>query len=446
MKFLIKLLCLFCVVFQPTFAAPNPLNDIANQALSGISEDEKTNIKNLELQAQIAKQKRINSEMTYKVMQLKEKVGGLSNNIKINNSDIKYYQQLLSDDVLAKNKSLTSLVDKQKQQLDNQQKTIADLKSQNAQFEQKSNDTTQFNAAKDKHNKQITAQKQQVEELTKALEIQSLKTKSAEQKNSNTRNKTLADQQINAQIERYELLFSQFQQLKTSSEKLKNVINKAKQEKQNLTQQNQTLTAKIKDKDQQIIKIQEKTKFYQARLKDAQSKNAQNKKAQNKKLQNKKAQNKKLQNKKAQNKNIKPQIQDNSNLEKNTEQETQISTDDPKSQFKLANDYSANNNHKMALYWYLKVAEKGYASAQFNVGNMYYNGLGAGKDTNRAFSFYLQSAKQNFVEAQYNVGLMYELGEGVLKDEAQSFYWYGKAAEQGHQKAQKALEKLQNNS
>ncbi|OYU98579.1 MAG: hypothetical protein CFE26_27345, partial [Verrucomicrobiales bacterium VVV1] len=77
---------------------------------------------------------------------------------------------------------------------------------------------------------------------------------------------------------------------------------------------------------------------------------------------------------------------------------------------------------------YLKSAELGFAAAQFNVGNMYANGLGVVRDYFEAALWFRQAADRGVPEAQYNLALAYEIGRGVAKDEASAQKWYRAAA------------------
>ena len=65
-----------------------------------------------------------------------------------------------------------------------------------------------------------------------------------------------------------------------------------------------------------------------------------------------------------------------------------------------------SQNYAEALKWYLKAVEQGDATAQYNLGDLYYKGTGV---------------KRNCIEA--------------LK-------WYRKAAEQGDEDAQKAIRQV----
>ena len=84
-------------------------------------------------------------------------------------------------------------------------------------------------------------------------------------------------------------------------------------------------------------------------------------------------------------------------------------------------------------------AEKGDASAQFDLGVMYANGDGIAKDKTEAVKWYRKAADQGHPTAQSNLGVMYDKGNGVAKDEAEAAKWYRKAADQGDVKAQNNL-------
>lgn len=90
----------------------------------------------------------------------------------------------------------------------------------------------------------------------------------------------------------------------------------------------------------------------------------------------------------------------------------------------------------VALKEFLAAAEKDLASAQFNLGVMYANGVGVPKDDQQAVSWYRKAAEQGHADAQFNLGVMYANGEGVPKDARQAVLWYRKAADQGDADAQ----------
>ena len=81
-------------------------------------------------------------------------------------------------------------------------------------------------------------------------------------------------------------------------------------------------------------------------------------------------------------------------------------------------------------------AEQGDASAQFNLGLMYFEGQGVARDYNQAVKRFQKAAEQGDADAQYNLGFMCFEGLGVTQDYKQAVKWYQKAAEQGDADAQ----------
>ena len=64
----------------------------------------------------------------------------------------------------------------------------------------------------------------------------------------------------------------------------------------------------------------------------------------------------------------------------------------------------------------LEKAQKGDAQAQFDIGNMYYEGEGVSQDYSEAFKWCSKAAKQGHAKAQNYVGLMYLNAQSVKQD------------------------------
>jgi TPR repeat protein len=96
-------------------------------------------------------------------------------------------------------------------------------------------------------------------------------------------------------------------------------------------------------------------------------------------------------------------------------------------------------DYETALQEFLPLAAQGDVTAQFNLGVMYYNGIGVTQDYAEAANWYRKAAEQGNASAQYNLGVMYDNGIGVTQDYAEAVDWYRKAAEQGHASAQTIL-------
>jgi uncharacterized protein len=82
---------------------------------------------------------------------------------------------------------------------------------------------------------------------------------------------------------------------------------------------------------------------------------------------------------------------------------------------------------RKAFKWYLKAAEQGHSSAQYNIGNMYNQGDGTLKNNTQAFKWWKMSAEQGDASAQNNLGWAYGNGKGVVKNLSKSRFWVDKA-------------------
>lgn len=96
----------------------------------------------------------------------------------------------------------------------------------------------------------------------------------------------------------------------------------------------------------------------------------------------------------------------------------------------VAKDYAE------AVNWFRKAAEQGIAMAQNSLGSMYDNGNGVANDYAEAVKWFRKAADQGDAIAQNNLGSMYSNGKGVAKDYAEAVTWYLRAAEQGHVRGQ----------
>jgi len=71
------------------------------------------------------------------------------------------------------------------------------------------------------------------------------------------------------------------------------------------------------------------------------------------------------------------------------------------------------------------------AEAQYFIGEMYYQGQGTLKNTNKAIEWYKKAAAQGEISSMVNLGVAYQLGDGVLSDPDKAFYYFKKAADAG---------------
>ena len=72
----------------------------------------------------------------------------------------------------------------------------------------------------------------------------------------------------------------------------------------------------------------------------------------------------------------------------------------------------------------------GDAGAQYNLGVMYYDGLGVDVNFKKAIEWYEKAAEQGHAHAQNNLAHMSHNGQGVDVNYKKAIEWYEKAAEQ----------------
>ena len=88
-------------------------------------------------------------------------------------------------------------------------------------------------------------------------------------------------------------------------------------------------------------------------------------------------------------------------------------------------------DYQEAVKWHRLAAEQGYASAQYNLGGMYYTGEGVPQDYKEAVKWTRLAAEQGSVEAQYNLGQMYYFSRGVPQDSVLAHMWWNLAGSNG---------------
>jgi len=100
---------------------------------------------------------------------------------------------------------------------------------------------------------------------------------------------------------------------------------------------------------------------------------------------------------------------------------------DATAQFYLGNLYAEGKGVKRddaaAFQWFQRAADKGNASAQYNVGASYAEGVGVDKSVESAAKWFRRAADQGMVFAQLNLGLLYAAGAGVPQDSVEALKW-----------------------
>jgi hypothetical protein len=119
---------------------------------------------------------------------------------------------------------------------------------------------------------------------------------------------------------------------------------------------------------------------------------------------------------------------------------------DATAQFNLGVRYAQGEgvpqDYTEALKWYRKSAEQGNADAYNNIGVMYYNGTSVPQDDIEALKCFRRAAELGDANGQNNVGLMYEYGKGVPQSDYEAARWYHKSAEQGFAVALNSLTRM----
>ena len=85
------------------------------------------------------------------------------------------------------------------------------------------------------------------------------------------------------------------------------------------------------------------------------------------------------------------------------------------------------------------MAQRGDASAQELLGEMYYFGRGVPQNYEEAVKYLRLAAEQGRADAQFKLGVMYSYGKGVAQDNTLSAFWWEKAAAQGNADAKSQL-------
>jgi TPR repeat protein len=87
-------------------------------------------------------------------------------------------------------------------------------------------------------------------------------------------------------------------------------------------------------------------------------------------------------------------------------------------------------------------ADRGFASAQYNLGVSYEHGMGILRDDQQAVRLYRLAADQGHAVAQNSLALRYATGQGVPQDNIEAYKWCSLAAASGNSEAQEFRELL----
>jgi TPR repeat protein len=84
-----------------------------------------------------------------------------------------------------------------------------------------------------------------------------------------------------------------------------------------------------------------------------------------------------------------------------------------------------------AVKWFRRAADQGDATAKFNLAGMYAEGRGVPQDDTEMMKWLRRAADQGIAAAEYTLGVMHAEGRGVPQDDAEAVKWYRRAAGQG---------------
>jgi TPR repeat protein len=108
----------------------------------------------------------------------------------------------------------------------------------------------------------------------------------------------------------------------------------------------------------------------------------------------------------------------------------------PEAQYQLARTLVTRQGagpaqYTEALKWYRKSAGRSYAQAQYELGQIFYDGILVKKDYSEAFKWFRKAAMRNMLAAQFYLGLCYQDGLGVKQSDAEAYYWLSLAKHRG---------------
>ena len=102
---------------------------------------------------------------------------------------------------------------------------------------------------------------------------------------------------------------------------------------------------------------------------------------------------------------------------------TKAERGDASAQFDLGNFYFKATNFVLAVQWFQKSAQQGLAAAQSQLGIFYQNGYGVPRDNEQAAKWFSKAAHQGDKVGQTMLGICYDLGQGVPLNEVEAYKW-----------------------
>lgn len=116
-------------------------------------------------------------------------------------------------------------------------------------------------------------------------------------------------------------------------------------------------------------------------------------------------------------------------------------------QFDLAQMYSqgigGEQNSQVAWRWLLQSANGGNAAAMLDIGMRYESGVSQAQNFVMALSWYRKAAAAGHAVASFNIATMYIMGSGVARDLVRGYAWYVFADKLGSAAAVPRLDQLE---
>lgn len=104
--------------------------------------------------------------------------------------------------------------------------------------------------------------------------------------------------------------------------------------------------------------------------------------------------------------------------------------------------YYGTRETAQAIDWFRKAAARGYAPAEFQMGQLHDFGFGVTQDDGQALDWYRKAAGHGSAAAQRAVGEFYRKGRAVTADPAEAARWYRQSADGDDLQAQYQLGQL----
>lgn len=119
-------------------------------------------------------------------------------------------------------------------------------------------------------------------------------------------------------------------------------------------------------------------------------------------------------------------------------------------QFELSGIYNGDGGYMApnpveARKWAQRAADAGIAKAMFNIGTMYYNGIGGPQNQITAAMYFRRAAERGVSDSQYNLGMLYNQGQGMPLSPAQAYKWFTIAAKSGDKDAAREAAAIRDN-